>query len=95
MKHHSLVHRRVIVMCVLSSNTTGTHIILRHSVTEHIVMSGVVYLFINFSVFSVGHTLLAKYRCNSFIVDLRHKFTVRNMNEIPVFIKSSELSNIT
>ena len=35
------------------------------------------------------------YRCNSFIVDLRHKFTVRNMNEIPVFVQSSELSNIT
>ena len=31
------------------------------------------------------------YRCNSFIVDLRHKFTVRNMNEIPVFVQSSEL----
>ena len=36
-----------------------------------------------------------RYRCNSFIVDLRHKFTVRNMNEIPVFVQSSELSNIT
>ena len=35
------------------------------------------------------------YRSNSFIVDLRHKFTVRNMNEIPVFVQSSELSNIT
>ena len=35
------------------------------------------------------------YRCNSFIVDLHHKFTVRNMNEIPVFVQSSELSNIT
>ena len=35
------------------------------------------------------------YRCNSFIVDLRHKFTVRNMNEIPVFVQSSELSNRT
>ena len=34
------------------------------------------------------------YRCNSFIVDIRHKFTVRNMNEIPVFVQSSELSNI-
>ena len=36
-----------------------------------------------------------QYRCNSFIVDLRHKFTVRNMNGIPVFVQSSELSNIT
>ena len=35
------------------------------------------------------------YGCNSFIVDLRHKFTVRNMNEIPVFVQSSELSNRT
>ena len=35
------------------------------------------------------------YRCHSFIVDLRHKFTVRNMNEIPVFVQSSELSNRT
>ena len=35
------------------------------------------------------------YRCNSFIVDLHHKFTVRNMNEIPVFVQPSELSNIT
>ena len=35
------------------------------------------------------------YRCNSFIVDLRHKFTVRNVNEIPVFVQSSELGNIT
>ena len=35
------------------------------------------------------------YRCNSFIVDLRHKFTIRNMNEIPVFVQSSELNNIT
>ena len=35
------------------------------------------------------------YRCNSFIVDLRHKFTVRNMNGIPVFVQSSELSNRT
>ena len=26
------------------------------------------------------------YRCNSFIVDLRHKFTVRSMNAIPVFV---------
>ena len=31
----------------------------------------------------------------SFIVDLRHKFTVRNMNEMPVFVQSSELSNRT
>ena len=35
------------------------------------------------------------YRSNSFIVDLRHKFTVGNMNEIPVFVQSSELSNRT
>ena len=35
------------------------------------------------------------YRFNSFIVGLRHKFTVRNVNEIPVFVQSSELSNIT
>ena len=35
------------------------------------------------------------YRCNSFIVDLRHKFTVRNMNEILVFVQSSELSKRT
>ena len=28
-------------------------------------------------------------------VDLRHKFTVRNMNEIPVLVQSSELSNKT
>ena len=35
------------------------------------------------------------YRCNSFVVDLRHKFTVRIMNEIPVFVQSSELSNRT
>ena len=34
------------------------------------------------------------YRCNSFIVDLRHKFTIRNMNEIHVFVQSSEISNI-
>ena len=36
-----------------------------------------------------------KYRCNSFIVDLRHKFTVRNTNGIPVSVQSSELSNKT
>ena len=36
-----------------------------------------------------------RYRSNSFIVDLRHKFTVRNMNEIPVFVQSSESSNRT
>ena len=35
------------------------------------------------------------YRCNSFIVDLRHTFAVRDMNEIPVFVQSSELSNRT
>ena len=35
------------------------------------------------------------YRCNSFIVDLRHTFAVRNMNEIPVFVQSSKLSNET
>ena len=35
------------------------------------------------------------YRSNSFIVDLRHKFTVRNMNEIPVFVQSIELNNRT
>ena len=35
------------------------------------------------------------YRSNSFIVDLRQKFTVINMNEIPVFVQSSELSNRT
>ena len=28
-----------------------------------------------------------------FIVDLRHKFAVRNKNGIPVFVQSSELSN--
>ena len=31
-----------------------------------------------------------EYMCNSFIVDLRHKFTVRNMNEIPVFVQSTK-----
>ena len=36
-----------------------------------------------------------RYRSNSFIVDLRHKFTVRNMNEIHAFVQSSELSNRT
>ena len=41
------------------------------------------------------HGVAQLYRCNSFIVDLRHKFTVRNMNEIPVFVQSSELSNRT
>ena len=41
----------------------------------------------------VHYTSIHMYRCNSFIVDLRHKFTVRNMNEIPVFVQSSELSN--
>ena len=40
-------------------------------------------------------TGLDEYRCNSFIVDLRHKFTVVNMNEIPVFVRSSELGNRT
>ena len=35
------------------------------------------------------------YRCNSFIVDIPHKFTVRDMNEIPVFVQSIELSNRT
>ena len=34
------------------------------------------------------------YRWNSFIEDLCHNFTVRNMNETPVFVQSSELSNI-
>ena len=33
------------------------------------------------------------YRYNSFIVDFRHKFTVRNMNEVPVFVQSSGISN--
>ena len=33
------------------------------------------------------------YRCNSFIVDVLHKFTVRYMNKIPVFVHSGELSN--
>ena len=32
------------------------------------------------------------YRCNSFIVDLRRKFTVRNIHEIPVFFRSGGLS---
>ena len=40
-------------------------------------------------------TGLDGYRCNSFIVDLRHKFTVGNMNEIPVFVRSSELGDRT
>ena len=35
------------------------------------------------------------YRCNSFIADLRHTFAVRNMNEMPVLVLSSELSNKT
>ena len=39
--------------------------------------------------------IMSSYRYNSFIVDLRHKFTVRNINEIPVLVQSSELSNIT
>ena len=39
--------------------------------------------------------LCLNYGFNSFIVDLCHKFTVRNMNEIPVFVQSSELSNRT
>ena len=38
---------------------------------------------------------MLRYRCNSFIVDLRHKFAVRNINEIHVFVQSSELSNRT
>ena len=36
---------------------------------------------------------LIKYMCTAFIVYLRHKFTNRNMNEIPVFVQSSELCN--
>ena len=39
--------------------------------------------------------IIKMYRRNSFIVDLRHKFTIRNMNEKPVFVQSSELSNKT
>ena len=39
--------------------------------------------------------LKGTYRCNSFIVDSRHKFTVRKLNVIPVFVQSSELSNRT
>ena len=31
----------------------------------------------------------------SFIVDLRHNFTVRNMNNKPVFVQSSEVCNRT
>ena len=38
-------------------------------------------------------TGLDGYGCNSFIVDLRHKFTVGDMNETPVFVRSSELGN--
>ena len=40
-------------------------------------------------------SIVAKYRYSSFIIDLRHKFTVRNLNEMHVFVQSSELSNIT
>ena len=43
----------------------------------------------------VLHMTKIVYRCNSFVVDLRHKFTVKIMNEIPVFVQSSELSNRT
>ena len=32
------------------------------------------------------------YSCNSLVVDLRQKLTVRNINEISVSIQSSELS---
>ena len=39
--------------------------------------------------------LCIRVQVKSFIVDLRHKFTVRNMNEIPVLVQSSELSNRT
>ena len=39
--------------------------------------------------------LFYAYRCNSFIADLRHAFAVRNINEIPVLVLSSELSNKT
>ena len=35
------------------------------------------------------------YRCDSFIVDLRHSYAVRNMNEIPVLVLLGELSNKT
>ena len=41
------------------------------------------------------HDFLCLYLCNSFIVDLRHTFAVRNMNEIPAPVQSSELSNKT
>ena len=30
---------------------------------------------------AVADVFFLLYRCNSFIVDLRHKFTVRNMNK--------------
>ena len=53
------------------------------------------YLFIWVSVYLRYDVIGVIYRCNSFIVDLRHKFTVRNMNEILVFVQSSKLSNIT
>ena len=49
----------------------------------------------NIEAVNTDRELVYTYRCNSFIVDLRHQFTVRNMNEIPVFVQSSELSNIT
>ena len=40
-----------------------------------------------------GLQIVDYYRCNSFIVGVLHKFTVRYMNKIPVFVQSSELSN--
>ena len=40
-------------------------------------------------------TEVLNYRCNSFVVDLRHKLTVRSMNEIPVSVQSCELNNRT
>ena len=32
-----------------------------------------------------------RYNMKTFTVELRHSFTVRNMKEMPVFVKSSEL----
>ena len=39
--------------------------------------------------------LFLAYRCDSFIVDLRHSFAVRNMNEIAVLVLSGELGKKT
>ena len=43
--------------------------------------------------YSYDHMLVVLYvMINSFSVELRRNFTVRNMKEIPVFVQSSELS---